>query len=140
MYAGIAVSSQTAGSPRPARRKHAVVTRFAFFFALLFTAPWEAAETVDVRDRGPVDLASFNCQDITRSSVIGRVCYDGASHRMLVPRHAVYHQYCDVPQDTVDALLNARSMGQYFNVNIVTAGRDGGGSYDCRSAEAPARQ
>lgn len=116
------------------------MTRFAFFLALLFTAPWEAAETVDVRDRGPVDLASFNCQDITRSSVIGRVCYDGAGHRMLVQRLAVYHQYCGVPQDSVDALLNARSMGQYFNVNIAPASRDRDGPYDCRPAKAPSYQ
>ena len=52
------------------------MTRLAFILALLFSAPWQEAEIVDVKDRGAVDLKPFNCQDITRSSVISRVCYD----------------------------------------------------------------
>jgi hypothetical protein len=51
---------------------------------------------------------------------------------MLVQRHAVYHQYCDLPQDTFDAFLNAPSMGQFFNRRIRTADRDGNGLHDCR--------
>jgi hypothetical protein len=94
------------------------VTRLAFILALLFTAPWQDAEIVDVRDRGPVDLAPFNCQDVIRSSIISRVCYDTEDRRMLVQRHSAYHQYCDVPKGTVDALLNAPSMGHYFATNI----------------------
>ena len=58
------------------------MTRLAFFLALLFANTWQEAEIVDVRDRGPVDLKPFACHDITRSSVISRVCYDGASRRM----------------------------------------------------------
>jgi hypothetical protein len=107
------------------------MTRLAFILALLFTAPWQAAEIVDVKDRGAVDLKPFSCQDITRSSVISRVCYDAESRRMLVQRHAVYHQYCDLPKDTRDALLNAPSMGRYYRTNI--EGGDGSGPYDCRT-------
>jgi hypothetical protein len=109
------------------------MTRFAFILALVFTANWQEAETVDVENRGPVDLTAFSCQDITRSSVISRVCYDPGSRRMLVQRLVAYRQYCDLPQDTLDALLNAPSMGKFFNTNIETAGRDGSGRYDCRS-------
>jgi len=83
------------------------MTRLAFILALLFTAPWQEAEIVDVKDRGAVDLKPFNCRDITRSSSISRVCYDSESRRMLVQRHAVYRQYCDLPKDTLDALLEA---------------------------------
>ena len=114
------------------------MTRLAFILALLFTAPWEAAEIVDVKDRGAVDLKPFNCQDITRSSVISRVCYDIESRRMLVQRHAVYRQYCDLPKDTRDAFLNAPSMGQYFRANIEGAG--GSRPYDCRTHKAPSDQ
>jgi hypothetical protein len=32
------------------------MTRLAFILALIFTANWQEAETVDVEDRGPVDL------------------------------------------------------------------------------------
>jgi hypothetical protein len=34
------------------------------------------SETVDVKYRGPVDLAPFMCEAIERSSFIQRVCYD----------------------------------------------------------------
>ena len=116
------------------------MTRLVFILALLFTAPWEEAEIVDVKDLGAVDLKPFNCQDITRSSVISRVCYDIENQRMLVQRHAVYLQYCDVPEAARDALLNAPSMGQYFNVNIKATGSDENGPYDCRTHKAPSYQ
>jgi hypothetical protein len=106
-----------------------LMTRIAFILALLFTAPWEQAEIVDVKDRGAVDLKPFNCQDITRSSVIGRVCYDAESRRMLVQHHAVYRQYCELPKHTVDAFLNAPSMGRFFKIDI--EGGDGNGPYAC---------
>ena len=105
------------------------MTRIAFILALLFTSPWQEAEVIDVRDRGAVDLKPFSCQDITRSRVISRVCYDGESRRMLVQRHAVYRQYCDLPKGTVDAFLNAPSMGQFFRTSI--EGADGSMPYAC---------
>lgn len=116
------------------------MTRIVVILVLLFTAPWEEAEIVEVKDRGPLDLARFNCQDVTRSSVIGRVCYDGESRHMLIQRHAVYHQYCDVPKDTIDAFLNAPSVGRHFNATIETAGREGNRPYDCRPGEVPSYQ
>ena len=88
------------------------MTRLAFILAFLLTAPWEEAETVEVKDRGTVYLKSFDCQDITRSSLINRVCYDAEGRRMLVQRYVAYQQYCDVPRDTLDAFLNAPSMGR----------------------------
>ena len=112
------------------------MTRIAFILALLFTAPWEEAEIVEVKDRGPVGLAPFSCQDVTRSSVIGRVCYDSETRRMLVQRHAVYQQYCGVPQEARDALLNAPSMGRYFKASIEAGGPDGNGPYDCPPRKA----
>jgi hypothetical protein len=114
------------------------MTRLAFILALLFTAPWQEAEIVDVKDRGAVDLKPFNCQDITRSSVISRVCYDDASRRMLVQRHVVYQQYCGLPKDTLDAFLSAPSMGQYYGANI--EGADGSGPYACPTHKAPSDQ
>lgn len=112
--------------------------RLAFILALLFTADWQEAEIVDVRDRGPLHLKPFNCQDITRSSVISRVCYDDASGRMLVQADAAYRQYCDLPKDTLDAFLNAPSMGRFFRTNI--EGADGSGPYDCRTHKVPSDQ
>jgi hypothetical protein len=44
---------------------------------------------------------------------------------MLIQRHAVYLQYCDLPKHTLDAFLNAPSMGRFFNASIDAAGQDG---------------
>ena len=115
------------------------MTRIAFIIALLFAAPWEEAESIDVRYLGPVNLKPFICQDITRSSLIERVCYDETNQHMVVRRNAVYDQYCELPKDVVDAFLNAPSMGQYFNANIAGTGKYGlykSGPYDCRTRKA----
>ena len=77
------------------------MARIAFIIALLFAAPLEEAESIDVRYRGPVYLKSFDCQDITRSSLIERVCYDEANRYMVVRRNAVHDQYCELPKDVV---------------------------------------
>jgi hypothetical protein len=126
--AGLLPSRDGADVPRLSAVRNAM-TRIVFVLALLFTAPWQEAEIVDVKDRGAVDLKPFACQDITRSSLISRVCYDAESRRMLVQRHAVYRQYCDLPQDTIDTFLNAPSMGQFFKANI--EGADAGSLYAC---------
>jgi hypothetical protein len=45
---------------------------------LLLSASLALAETVDVKYRGPLDLAPFACTDVARSSFIRRVCFDKA--------------------------------------------------------------
>lgn len=99
------------------------------FLIGLAGANWADAETVNVEQRGAVDLTPFVCQDVTRSSLINRVCYDAEGRHMLVQRYAAYQQYCDVPRDTVDAFLNAPSMGRFFKTDI--DGGDGTGRYAC---------
>ena len=111
------------------------MARIAFIIALLFAVPWEEAESVDVRYRGPVNLKSFDCQDITRSSLIERVCYDEANRYMVVRRNAVHDQYCELPKEVVVAFLNAPSMGQYFNANIEGTAKSGP-PYDCGARKA----
>ncbi len=54
-----------------------MIIRAAAALILLFSAEVRA-ETVDVKYRGPVDLKTFECRDINRSSFIQRVCYDKA--------------------------------------------------------------
>ena len=105
------------------------MSRIAFIIAVLFAAPWEEAESVGVRNFGTVSLKPFLCQEITRSSVIERVCYDEANRHMVIRHSAVYDQYCEMPKDVADSLLNAPSMGQYFNANIAGAGKSG--PYEC---------
>ncbi len=85
------------------------------------------AETVHVERRGATDLASFACHDITRSTLINRVCYDAADHSMIIQVNALYFQYCNIPPATLDTFLNASSMGQYYRSTIAGAN----GSYGC---------
>jgi hypothetical protein len=97
--------------------------------ALLLTAP-VGSETVDVRDRGTIDLATFECRDISRSSLIQRVCYDQAQRTLIVAIRGSYDDYCDLPQQAFESLMTAPSMGQFFNQNIRRSGPDG--RYDCQ--------
>jgi hypothetical protein len=103
--------------------------------AHLARATWGDAETVNVESVGAVDLAPFTCQDITRSSVVNRVCYNAASRQMIVEANAAWSQYCDVPEAVRDSFLNAPSMGQYYNANI--KGSESAGPYQCRARRTP---
>jgi hypothetical protein len=89
------------------------------------------AETVDVKYRGQVDLKSFDCADITRSSFIKRVCYDRANEYMLINLNGTYYHYCQIDPETVTALKTADSMGRYFNAEVK-------GHFDCRIYRVPA--
>ena len=95
----------------------------------LLTAPF-GSETVDVRDRGAVDLKTFECRDINRSSLIQRVCYDSTQRTLIVGIKGSYDDYCDLPQQTFESFMNAPSMGQFFNANIRGSGPNT--RYDCR--------
>ena len=104
------------------------MVRIATLLLHLFTAG-VGSETVDVRDRGPVDLGTFECRDITRSSILQRVCYDRARRHLIVAVKGSYDQYCDLPAETFDALMGAPSMGQFFNRRIRAAP---GAAFACR--------
>jgi hypothetical protein len=45
-------------------------------------ASWTDAEAINVERHGVVDLKPFACQEITRSSLVNRVCYDASDHAM----------------------------------------------------------
>jgi hypothetical protein len=99
--------------------------------ALLLSAEY-GSETVDVQDRGPVDLATYQCRDTPRSTLIQRACYDPAQASLVVSVRGTYVQYCDLPPATLDALTAALSMGQFFRRNIAGVDR-----YDCRTGRSP---
>ena len=88
------------------------------------------SETIDVGDRESVDLKNFECRDITRSSIVQRVCYDRDQSRLIVAVNGAYDQYCNLPAATFEALMDAPSMGQFFNRNIRGAS---GTSFACRN-------
>lgn len=103
--------------------------------AVLISTP-VGAETVNVKYRGVVDLTRFTCTDTPRSSFIQRVCYDKAQSYMLINLRGTYYHYCELPPATLDAFMNAPSMGQFYNQNIKGTGSDG--PYDCRTHRVPA--
>ena len=100
----------------------------------LFTAE-VGSETVDVRDRGTVDLRTFECRDINRSSILQRVCYDSAQRHLIVAVKGIYAQYCELPPETYDGLMAAPSMGHFFNHKIRES--ESGSRYDCRADLTP---
>lgn len=100
-----------------------------FGFALVGVSP-SHAESVDVKYRGLVDLKPFQCTEVARSSFIKRVCYDGPNQYMLINLNGTYYHYCQIDGGTVDSLLNADSMGRYFNAQVK-------GRFDCRVNRVP---
>lgn len=105
-----------------------MVRTLAFLLVQLAAAPI-VSETVETGDRRLVDLATFECRDINRSTVLQRVCYDRAQHDLVVATGGFYARYCGVSAETVESLLGAPSMGQFFNRNIRREAA--GGRYDC---------
>jgi len=89
----------------------------------------------DGRDRGPVDLGTFECRDINRSTIIQRVCYDRAQRQMIVGIKGSYDQYCGLPVQTFDDFMSAPSMGQFFHQSIRGSAPDR--RYDCRADRPP---
>lgn len=102
---------------------------------MLFSGASAKAETVIVKYRGGVELAPFECQDITRSSFIRRICYDADNQYMLISLNGTYYHYCAVGSVVLGALLNAPSIGKLYNSRIRGSGSDG--PFDCRTHRVP---
>lgn len=88
------------------------------------------AETVDVKYRGRVDLAPFDCEWIARSSLVKRLCYDSRERYAIVSLTGTYYHYCEVPPSVIGAWRKAESMGRFFNQNVK-------GNFDCRINRVP---
>lgn len=101
---------------------------------LLLTAK-VGPEMVEVRGRGAVDLADFECRDTPRSTLIQRACYDRTQATLIVNVKGTYNQYCRLPAAAFDGLMTAPSMGRFFKGNIEGAGS--GRPYDCSDRQVP---
>lgn len=106
-----------------------------FLFGSTAAPAAPSTETVDVKYRGPVNLAPFTCEDTTRSSFIRRVCYDTHNAYMLIQLRNTWYHYCELDQKTFDAFIASPSMGEYFNRRIKGTGADG--PFDCRTHRVP---
>jgi hypothetical protein len=118
---------------KPASRVSTLRQALLGLLALLSTAIGSTparAETVLVKYRGAVDLKSFNCQWIERSSFIRRLCYDDGHKYVLVSLNGTYYHYCGVPAAVVDDWLASSSMGRFYNASVK-------GRFDCRVTPPP---
>jgi hypothetical protein len=107
------------------------MVRAAALIFSLFSAPI-VPETIDLGNGAPVDLTTFACRDINRSTIVQRVCYSAADRALLIAVRGNYQRYCGVPVETFDALMSAPSMGIYLNRVLRIAGADG--RYACRTS------
>lgn len=110
-----------------AYRTAIAVNLFALWCSGISTAN---AESVFVKYRGEVDLAAFACQDVSRSSLVYRGCFDQAHEYMLISLKGTYYHYCRIDRATVDGFLRAESMGRFYNARIK-------GHFDCRLGGVP---
>ncbi|MCS3449660.1 MULTISPECIES: KTSC domain-containing protein [Bradyrhizobium] len=107
------------------------MVRAAALILSLLSAP-VGPETVDLGHSTTVDLSSFECRDINRSTIVQRVCYRADQRALLVAVRGSYQHYCGVPAETYDALMNAPSMGVFLNRVLRIAGADG--RYSCTTS------
>ena len=49
---------------------------------------------------------------------------------MLISLNGTYYHYCGIPTTTVEALMDANSMGRFFNEQVK-------GHFDCRLNPVP---
>jgi KTSC domain len=99
--------------------------RFTIALAVIALVPLSAgAERVNVKYRGEVDLAPFDCTQITHSSFVRRICYDRSNSYRLVELNGTYYHYCEIDSETVAGLMRAESVGKFFNTNVK-------GLFDC---------
>ena len=105
--------------------------KYLLIIVLLFLTFEVNAESVNVKYRGAVNLAPFNCTWVQRSSFINRLCYDPKERYVIVLLKSTYYHYCEVPELVVSAWDSASSMGRYYGTYIK-------GRYDCRVNYMPA--
>lgn len=90
-----------------------------------------SAELVYVKYRGQVDLKPFECEWVTRSSVVKRLCYDSKEQYVIVNLTGTYYHYCEVPSIIVNNWRIADSMGRFYNAQLKER-------FDCRINHVPA--
>jgi len=98
--------------------------------AVVLAAHKTRSEIVQVKYRGEVNVAPFDCTNIDGGSFVERVCYDKANQYMLIDLRGTYYHYCEIDSATVSSLLQAESLGQFYNATIK-------GRFDCRTHRVP---
>ena len=82
-----------------------------------------------------VPEAAFDCQDVDRSSVVKRVCYNEEKSYLIIRLTSAYYHYCEIDKTTVGQFLAADSMGSFYSSNIKDSGT--GGAFSCKGKTVP---
>ena len=91
----------------------------------------KTTELVPVKYQGMVDVSGMQCETITRSSFINRLCYDATEKYTVVLLQNEYYHYCGVPSSVISNWREADSMGKFYGKNIKS-------NFDCRLSTPPA--
>lgn len=88
-----------------------------------YNSKWEICspskgQTVAVKNVGSMNLSTFECRSVDRSSFIGRVCHDMDREVLVVLVNGTYYAYCRVELSDAMEFVSAPSMGQYLNANF----------------------
>jgi hypothetical protein len=86
---------------------------------LVASATAHSAETIHTKYCGSIDTTPFDCEDITRSSFIKRICFDAKRSIILLNLKDVYYCKCGLDEVRVAAFKKAPSMGRYFNAELM---------------------
>ena len=76
-----------------------------------------------------VELSKLDCT-ATQSSFVHQVCYDGKNEYMVVLLKETRYHYCSIPKEVVMALIQAESVGRFYNANIK-------GRFGCQGQPVP---
>lgn len=109
--------------------------RLLTMIALVAFAQPAAAEELCPKYGSCVPMSAFDCQDIDRSSLVTRVCYNAAASYLVIRLKQTDYHYCEVDQTTVQRLMSASSMGRFYNAEIKDSGTDG--RFSCRGRPQP---
>ena len=77
----------------------------------------KSQELVTVKYQGLVDVSRMQCETITRSSLINRLCYDAAEKYAVVILDNTYYHYCAVPQNIIGELNYERQFSKRFELS-----------------------
>jgi hypothetical protein len=102
-----------------------LISTLLLFAAMLAMTQIAHADSVAVKYRGTIDLASYSCSWIERSSFINRVCFSNQRLSLVLLLKDTYYEYCRVPKNTYTELMDASSMGRYYNQSVKS-------HFDCR--------
>jgi hypothetical protein len=99
---------------------------------------WPAlADCVVVKYRDtPVCLQTFKCTETPQSSFVQTACYDKAKSYMLIKLNDTWYHHCSVDPASFDNLINAESVGTYYNQHFRSHGTVHG-PFDCRDHPVP---